>query len=88
MDRKDLINKIVGFCFYLEIIKNIDNEIEIKKVIDEHLDEIAFIEDLIRTMITKARVIKGLDIDGLKEVLTELEVIRVELELKELFKSS
>jgi len=73
MRRDILAGKIANFCFDC-------GESETRKRIESKLDEVEFIELLISTVHTKARTAKNIDVALVKELLVELETIRVELE--------
>ena len=83
MKRNILVNEIVTFCFTNEIFHKTIKVSEIKNRVRICLDEIDFIESLINTIIIKTRISKNIDIEKAKELLVELEKIRLELEYKD-----
>jgi len=82
IERDVLIDKIVSFCFDYGIFEVQENESEIKSNIGIGLNKVEFVESFIATIITWTRSREDLDIDRLKEILIELERIRLDLEYK------
>jgi len=83
MERNILVNKIVRFCFDCEVLDETSNQCETETIVDQRLDDVEFIENLINTVIVTSRGRKNLDVEQLKELLIELEKIRLELEYKD-----
>ena len=79
MERNTLISAIVRFCFDYDGF--IDDEIERK--VESKLNEVEFIENLINTIVIKAKNSRNIDITQVKAMLLELEKIRLELEYKD-----
>ena len=67
----------ISFCFELTM-----DDAELRSKIERKLGEVEFIELLISTIYTKARTGKKFDVRLVKELLVELEKIRVELEFR------
>jgi len=84
IEKGALIEKIVSFCFDCGVFDKRDNVDEIKAKIDIGLEKADFVESLISTIIFRVRVRKDIDVDKLKEILIELEKIRVDLEYKDM----
>jgi len=82
MERNILVNEIAAFCFSYGVFDKSIRAREIKKNIKSQLDDVEFIESLINTLIVKTRNRKNIDIEKLKELLLELEKIRLDLEYK------
>jgi len=80
MERDILINEIANFCLDYGVI--IDR-IEIKSKIEDGLGKAELIESLINTIFIKAKNGKIKDIEKVKELLVELEKIRLDLEFKD-----
>ena len=80
MRRKKLINEITQFCVDCEVFDRSVNLGEIRNRIEILLNESEFIEDLINTIIYKAKMHNNFDTEKLKKMLLELEKIRLELE--------
>jgi len=80
MERKELINAIIDFCIEYRVFIKLNSTDEIKIKIENGLNDMEFIENLINTIILKARNSKNIDIDKIKNLLLELEKIRLELE--------
>ena len=80
MRRDILINEIIGFCFDYGVLID-ENEVRTK--IDIKLNEAAFVESLINTIIIKEKNSSNINPIKVKELLLELEKIRLELEYKE-----
>jgi len=83
MERKELINEITGFCLEYRLFRRTADIEKIKNRIEEQLEDSEFIESLINTIILKTKRQKNKDTDRLKELLIELEKIRLEIEYKE-----
>ena len=83
MNRNVLVKKIVRFCFECEVFDKSSNQSETETIVSKRLEDTWFVESLINTIITRARTHKKLDVDELKELLIELEKIRIELEYKD-----
>ena len=56
---------------------------EMEQIIENQLDDAEFIENIINTLITRSRKRSDIDIEALKELLVELEKIRVDVEYKD-----
>ena len=83
MGKNVLVNEIVSFCFDYGIVHESMNGDELKSIVYNHLEEEPFIENLINTIIIKSKTCPNLDIDRLKDLLIELEKVRIELEYKD-----
>jgi len=89
MERKILVNRIVGFYFETGVLDEAElKKDEIKIVVDDCLNKVEHIETIITTIIRRARTYKKLDVEKLKEMLLELERLRLELEYKDYAKVS
>jgi len=84
MERNILIDKIISFCFDCGVFDKRNNVDEIKSKIGIGLEKADFVESLISTIIFRVRVRRDIDVDMLKEILVELERIRVDLEYKDI----
>lgn len=86
MNQYKLIKEIIKTCKYFKIIENeIDYNYIEKKIIDG-LDDIIFVENLLNVFYrkTKSRKFKNtINKNRLKNILVELEKIRLNLEFKE-----
>ena len=80
MERNILIREIVSFCLDYGIKLS---EKEVKTKVEIYLTKAEFIESLIGTIISKAKRNKNMDITKVKELIIELEKIRLDLEFKE-----
>ena len=84
MERKELIEEIISFCMEYRTINIPRNDTEriilVKHRIEEQLKNSSFVEDLIHTLLVKTRYIKGMDNKRLKDLLVELEKVRLDLE--------
>jgi len=89
MERKILVKKIVGFYFETGLLdETILKKDEIKLIVDDCLGKVEYIELIINTIIHRAKTHKNLDVEKLKEILIELEKVRLELEYKDYAKVS
>jgi len=79
MERDILINEIASFCIDYGVI--IDRR-EIRNKIEAGLGRAELIESLINTIFIKAKNGRIKDIEKVKELLVELEKIRLDLEFK------
>lgn len=82
MERKVLVNEIIHFCLKYGILKYPVTARKFKNI-ERELANAEFVEGLINTIILKARIHKNTDINKLKELLLELERLRLELEYKD-----
>ena len=83
--KKDVfLDEIIEFCFDYGVI--IDENI--KSRIEYQLNEPAFIENLISVITKKSKTDENVDIERVKELLIELEKIRLELEYKNSIKNT
>ena len=83
MERKELAAEISDFCNSYRIFDDSGKTSVSAEKIDEQLKEIWFVEHLIHMFIIKARYRKNMNIPKLKELLLELEKIRLDLEYYE-----
>ena len=83
MEKKVLVEKIIRFCFDCEVFDKSTNQRETATIVAKRLEDAEFVESLINTIITRARTLKDLDVKELKELLIELERVRLELEYKD-----
>ena len=83
MERKYLVNEIVSFGFKYGLFNKSIKASEIKSKINEGLQNSEFIENLINTIILTAKKRKNIDVRRLKELLFELDKLRLDLEYKE-----
>ena len=85
MRRKTLIDEIVRFCFDYGLFAKYKtvNVREIKKKMVNQLKDSAFIEDLINTIIVTTKEHEVIDAQRVKNLLSELEKIRLALEYGE-----
>jgi len=83
MERKDLINEIISFCYIYKLFGRSAKEDEIRNSIGHRLNESAFIESLINVIVLKTKGRRNIDINKTKEILIELEKVRLNLEYEE-----
>jgi len=83
LERNILIEKIVGFCFQYQILDDTSiTENELKTIVEKRLEEAHFLESLINAIILRTKKTNDIDIELVKELLLELEKIRLEVEYK------
>lgn len=80
MKRDTLVNEIAEFGFKYGVFNKSLGVDEIKKGLEDMLEDSAFIETLINTIIIKTKGNKNIDTRKLKLILLHLEKIRLELE--------
>lgn len=84
MERKILVASIVDFYFKTgSLHESIIKKDEAKIIIDDCLTKAEHIETIINTIIIKLETYRNLDIDKVKEILIELERLRLGLEYKD-----
>jgi len=74
-----LIREIISFC--LDYGFKLDEK-EVEKKVRLYLNKVEFVEKLIGMIIAKAKIDKNVDIHRRKELLLELEKVRLDLEFK------
>ena len=82
MERNILIDEIAEFGFKYKLFSRTFNIKDLKIGIDGSLKRVEFIESLINTIIVKTKYRKNVDTERLKDLLIELEKIRLKLEYK------
>ena len=80
MERKELAVKLIDFCIENRIFNTSTQIGRMRSRIERQLDDLAFVEYLIHMLITKAKYKEGVDFKKLRELLEELEKIRLDLE--------
>jgi len=89
MEKKILVEKVVGFYFATGLLdESVLKKDEIKVIVADCLEKAEYIELIINTIIHRAKTHKNLDVEKLKEILIELERVRLELEYKDYAKVS
>jgi len=82
MEKNLLVDEIVNFCLDYGVV--IDRE-EIKRNINQGLEKAELIENLYNTIFKKAKSGRIMEIKRVKELLLELEKIRLDLEFKDYY---
>ena len=82
MERKKLASDVTDFAIEYGIFNTSCDAKEIKKRIEEQFEDCAFVEGLINMIIVKAKDHIDIDTGKLIKLLTELEILRLELEYK------
>ena len=82
MNKYRLAEEIINFCGENHIFGNANIDTSANKIA-EQLEESWFVEHFIFTLITKTKNKKNIDFKKLKELLLELEKIRLDLEYGE-----
>ena len=80
MKRNILVEEIMNFCLDYGVFIELK---EIKSKIKQGLEQAELIESLINTIFLKAKSSKNMDIERVKELLIELEEVRLDLEFKD-----
>ena len=83
MRKEDLINEIAYFCYEYRLFSKTIEVDEIKNKIERQLNESDFLESLINTIIVKTKNHKNMSVEKLKDLLLELEKLRLEIEYQE-----
>lgn len=86
MDRRLLIHEIIKTCQYFKVIEKDINYAFVEKKIIDGLEDIIFVENLLKVLynkINQKRFKKHLNNSKIKNLLIELEKIRLNLEFKE-----
>ena len=82
MSKYDLANELIAFCMTYKVFGNSEIGASAGKIA-EQLEESWFVEHFIYTLITKTKDKVDVDFKKLKELLLELEKIRLDLEYEE-----
>ena len=80
MNREELVNEI--FDFLIEYFEQSVNEDEMKKGIAKRLEDSDFIENLINTIIVRTRNRDNIDVEGIIDLLSQLDILRLHLEYR------
>ena len=80
MDRNILIREIVSFCLEYGILLD---EKEIGRKIEQGLERAELVESIINMIFKRAKSGNMKDIERVKELLIELEKIRLDLEFRD-----
>ena len=80
MDRTKLVNEIVDFCIEYGLFKSISKIDELKKRIAYQLNDSAFVESLINTVIVKSKRYGTMADEKIVDLIVELEKVRLDLE--------
>jgi len=87
MKKDKLAEEIINFCIRCKIIikpfKNPQERFMVKKSVEEHLNDIRFVEGLIHTLIVKTQHNRKVNCRRLKILLLKLEKVRLDLEYGE-----
>lgn len=85
MIQHELVKEIIKMCKYFKIIESNVNEYFIEKKIIDGLNDIIFVENLLNIFYQKLKTnrFKNINIKKFKNILIELEKIRLNLEFKE-----
>jgi len=83
MKRGILATEIINFCINYRIFNNSEALMEVKDSISHQLEDAVFVEEFINLLILKTKNRQDIDLEKLKNLLLELERIRLELEYKE-----
>jgi len=83
MKRDIFINELSSFCYrYILYDKSIDVD-TFKRHLEHQLEDIDFVETLIREIIVKTQNRRDIDIETVKRIRLELETIKLNLEYQE-----
>ena len=80
MDRYTLVGEIINFCVQHGVFDDDVDYMGIKTIVEKNLDDPAFVESLINTIILKAEPQDDIDSMQVKTLLLELERVRLEHE--------
>ena len=81
MEKLELAEKIIYFCIEYRLLDKAKDMILEKGRVEQELGNICFVENLIHLLIVKTKYIE-VDNRKLKNLLVELEKIRLDLEYK------
>ena len=79
MERKELAEKVIDFCVKYRLLANPKKILASKGRVETELGNICFVESLIHMLIVKTKYI-SVDNNRLKNLLMELEKVRLDLE--------
>ena len=80
MEREKLVDEIVDFCFAYGLCKDVKKKDELRKNIAYNLNDPAFVENLINTVIVKSKKYNTMEKENIVDLIIELEKIRLNLE--------
>jgi len=81
MEKRELAEEIINFCVKYRLLGNSKRLFLAKNRVEEELENIYFVENFIHMLIYKTKY-KNVDIDRLKNLLIELEKVRLDLEYR------
>jgi len=82
MGKKELAEKIIYFCIEYRLLDRAKDMILEKGRVERELEDICFVENLIHLLILKTKYIE-VDNRKLKNLLVELEKVRLDLEYED-----
>ena len=88
IERDVFIEELAGFLFIYGIFGREVEESTIRKIIENSLEQIELVETLINKINKEAKKRRYINVEKLKELLLELERIRIELDFENYTKMS
>ena len=77
-----MIDEIISYGMEVGLFNELVNKSELKKIFESRLDESEFVESLINTIIVRTKQVKHLNKKKAKEILIELDKLRLEIEYR------
>ena len=82
LEEKILVKELTGFFFVYGILGRELEESTIRKIVKNSLEKIELVETLINKLTNEAKKQRYIDVAKAKELLLELEQVRIELDFK------
>ena len=79
MEKEELINEVIDFCFDYDMFYTIADISEIESKISKQLEQNEFVKSLIDAVIVKIKYSKYINTEKARTLLIELEKLKLEL---------
>lgn len=81
--KNQLADELVDFCIKYKLLNITGDVAEVQKNVEIQLEESSFVEGLIKWLISETKYRRNIDYQKLKELLIELEKIKLDFDYEE-----